>query len=884
MNRPTIHLLIVEDDTVDRMACRRALTQHPDFEFVISEADTGHEGLRLAQQQRPDCILLDYHLPDLDGLDFLAELADENGAIRVPVMMLTGVDTVLVAVEAMKRGARDYLVKDSERQYLELLPAVIQRVLREKRGEDKLLEAEAKYSLLVKQIPAITYTAELKDGSRTLYISPQVEALGFTREEWLSDPEMHLKRIHLDDLVRFREGLAKSRATGQPFRCEYRMMAWNGQALWYLDEASVVCNEAGRPLFLQGILVNITDSKRQEEELRQHRSWLEGLVAKRTAALTKANEQLRRDLIERKQVEEALFEEKERALVTLHSIADGVVTTDAAGLIETFNPAAEALTGCDHADAISRPIGEVLRMVGEDSRAPMENPVTSCLRDGHGSTAAVDGLLLRRDGSEIAVAISASPIHDRAGRIAGVVTVFRDMTEQRELSQRLSYQASHDALTNLMNRQELEKRLARVLAGAAEDQSEHALCFLDLDQFKVVNDTCGHMAGDQLLCQISATLQDRMRQRDTLARIGGDEFAVLLEHCPVDQALRIAHELRDTVRDLRFLWQERTFSISVSIGVALLNLATESVATALSAADNACYVAKEKGRNRVYLYQPDDLDMQERHTQMQWVASLTDALDRNRFQLTYQPIAPLQDTGQERPHYEILLRLVEGDGHLIAPNAFMPAAERYHLMPAIDRWVIRHTIQAFAARHLGKPDAELPIYAVNLSGASLNDDTLVEYIRTLLHEHSVPAQALCFEITETAAITHLVQATRLIRELKQLGCLCSLDNFGSGISSFTYLKSLPVDFLKIDGHFIRGIVESRADRAMAEAISQVAHVMAMQTVAECTENEQTLRMLKELGVDHAQGYAIMHPRPLAELDAPDASCGEAVSGLAAAGI
>lgn len=403
MTKPQIRVLIIDDDIVDRMACQRALKLNPDYDFILSEAETGREGLRLVHAERPDCILLDYRLPDLDGLEFLAELRDETGAIPIPVMMLTGADNALVAVEAMKRGARDYLVKDVERQYLELLPAVIGRLMQERQLQGEKRVAEAKYRTLVEQTPAITYVAALDGKDSTLYVSPQIRDLGFTPEEWLADPEIHLKQVHPDDRLRVEEQLSQCRATGKPLCCEYRLRAHNGCIFWFRDQATVVRDESGQPLVLQGIMVDITKSKQMEQELREHRHRLEELVMKRTNMLTKANEQLRQDIIARKQGEEALYEEKERTRVTLASIGDAVISTDAVGCLKHMNPAAERLTGWSGAEALSQPLERVFHVVSE----------------------AAHSTLIRRDGSELTITKSTTPVHDRNGKVAGCVIVFR---------------------------------------------------------------------------------------------------------------------------------------------------------------------------------------------------------------------------------------------------------------------------------------------------------------------------------------------------------------------------------------------------------------------------------------------------------------------------
>jgi diguanylate cyclase (GGDEF)-like protein/PAS domain S-box-containing protein len=872
MTKPQISILVVEDDVVDRKGCRRALSGQSDYEFLISEAENGLEGLALAHTLRPDCVLLDYHLPDMNGLEFLAQLADDTGGISIPVMMLTGADNAAVAVEAMRRGARDYLVKDTQRQYLELLPAVIQRVLREqtslrekRQTEQQLLQAEAKYRTLVEQIPAITYVAALDEPGSILYVSPQIKTLGYSPEEWLAAPETHLKQVHAEDRVRVLDELAKSRATGKPLRCEYRLVARNGSVSWLRDEASVVRDAAGQPLFLQGILIDITQSKKAEEELREHRYRLEELVTKRTAALSRANEQLRQEMIERGRANDALFEEKERALVTLESIADAVITTNAAGQIEYLNRVAEQLTGWSGAEAQGRSLLQVLNIVDETTREPAQDPVSRCLRDGCATSLANHTLLLRRDGTECAITDSAAAIHDRNGQVIGAVIVFHDVTQEHLLTERLSHQATHDALTGLVNRQEFERRVARVLESAREDQSLHALCYLDLDQFKVINDTAGHAAGDELLRQVSALLQDKLRHRDTLARIGGDEFGVLVEHCALDPALNIASELREALQDFRFLWDSKTFAIGVSIGLVQLSATTESLAAALNAADTACYGAKQGGRNRVQLYQPDESQVAEHSARVQWVARLSRALDENLFCLCQQRVAPLAGAAATQPHYEILLRLRDEDGSLILPDAFLPAAERYNLMPAIDRWVLRHTVASYAARFGDTPEQERPVYAVNVSGASFGDESFVEFIRDLLHQHQVPATALCFEISEGATLANLLHAARFVHALKELGCLFALDDFGSNLTSFVCLKTLPVDFVKIHGSFVAGIAQDQVSHAVVEAINQIAHVMAIQTVAEGVETAEILELLRKLGVDHAQGYAIIQPKPLEEL-------------------
>ena len=437
--------------------------------------------------------------------------------------------------------------------------------------------------------------------------------------------------------------------------------------------------------------------------------------------------------------------------------------------------------------------------------------------------------------------------------------IFRDVTEARLAAHQLSYHASHDALTGLVNRREFERRLERILTTALPEES-HAVVYLDLDQFKVVNDTCGHVAGDELLRQVGPVLVSQVRKRDTVARLGGDEFGVLLEHCQQGQALRIAHQMREALQDLRFVWEDRGFTIGASIGLVPIGPGVDTVATIFRAADDACYAAKEQGRNRVHLYEPDDHELAQRHGEMQWVPRIQEALAKSRFRLFYQPILPLGETG--RAHGEVLLRLLDRDGDLISPSAFIPAAERYNQMQAIDRWVIRSVFAALRDPDTGMPSGSV---AINLSGQSLSDRLFLEFVEQEIEACAVVLERICFEITETAAISNLSLAKRFFSALKPRGCRFALDDFGSGLSSFAYLKTLSVDFLKIDGGFVKDMVRDPIDHAMVEAIHRIGHVMGLETIAESVEDERILARLKTMGVNYAQGYAIGRPRPLRKL-------------------
>ncbi len=566
--------------------------------------------------------------------------------------------------------------------------------------------------------------------------------------------------------------------------------------------------------------------------------------------------------LERKRVADSLYEQKELAEVTLHSIGDAVITTDSAGRIEYLNPIAELLTGWRNDEAHGRALPEVFVIMNENTRLRALDPVARCLREGQIVALANHTVLINRQGREIAIEDSAAPIRERDGRIIGVVMVFHDVSQSRAMAQKLTWQATHDTLTGLINRREFEKRLSQALADAKTEHHQHVLLYLDLDQFKIVNDTCGHVAGDELLKQLATLLQTRLREGDVLARLGGDELGVLLSYCPEDQARRVADTLRLTVKEFRFNWEGKSFDIGVSIGMVVIDTECLSVGELLSAADMACYAAKDSGRNRTHVYRREDMELAQRHGEMQWVNRLTRAIEQDRLLLYRQRILSIADPSGNEEHYEILIRLRGENDEIIPPGAFIPAAERYGLMPAVDRWVIRTLFAALAtqAERAGFENNDCS-YAVNLSGTSLNDEMLQDYVREQLLLYAIAPRRIWFEITETAAIANLPRASRFIKEMKTLGCRFSLDDFGSGVSSFAYLKNLAVDNLKIDGSFVKDIVDDPIDYAMVQSINQIGHVMGLRTTAEFVENDAILSRLHEIGVDYAQGYGIHRPEP-----------------------
>ena len=572
-----------------------------------------------------------------------------------------------------------------------------------------------------------------------------------------------------------------------------------------------------------------------------------------------------RDITERRRIEQQLHQEKMLAQVTLASIGDGVITTGPDSRISYLNPVAEKLTGWSADQALGRPLEEVYRLYDELSGKALGNPVTALLRRYRKVIAGQDGsglLLRRRDGSDVAIQDAVAPIRDAEGRIMGAVLSFHDVTDTRRLARELSHQAAHDTLTGLANRAEFERRLAAVLGLPFTERGDQVLCYMDLDQFKVVNDTCGHAAGDELLRQLSKLFQSRIRSSDVLARLGGDEFGLLLSGCPLDEAVPIIDGLRALVEAFRFSWEGKSFAVGVSIGLVAIEPG-ESLGSLLSAADSACYAAKDAGRNRIHIFQADDQKLLERRGEMQWVTRLRQALDGDLLRLCVQPIQNAEDG--RLAGYEVLVRLRAEDGREIPPGAFMPAAERYALAPAIDRWVVSNFLAwvgDYCRRH---PDVANN-YSINLSAASLGEESFLEFILDTLQRHGVPPQCICFEITETSAIANLSRAVIFMQRLKAIGCYFALDDFGSGLSSFAYLKNLPVDFLKIDGAFVKDIDTDPIARAMVASINTIGHEMGLKTVAEFVESQAILDCLRTIGVDFTQGYFQGRPQPLETLD------------------
>jgi diguanylate cyclase (GGDEF)-like protein/PAS domain S-box-containing protein len=691
--------------------------------------------------------------------------------------------------------------------------------VRRKQDETALRESEARFRALFDNVVDGVYQA--KPDGELLSVNPAlVEMLGY--EDALELGRCNMAELFIDPRERERL-VAELTSYGRVRNYEYRLRTRSGRAIVVMENSRLVVEADGRALYFEGTITDIT---------------------------------------QRKAAERALFNEKERAQVTLQSIGDAVVTTDAQGNVDYLNPVAEQLTGWDSREARGLPIETLIRLTDEITGESVQNPVLRCLHEGRVVALAGNVVIAARDGSSVAIQDSAAPIQDRNGQIVGAVMVFHDVSQERQLHRKLAYFASHDALTGFINRREFEERLGTALATVVNEPGRSgALLYMDLDQFKVVNDTCGHGAGDLLLRQLADVLRQRVPKSGALARLGGDEFAVLLPDCTMAVAGEIAEGLREAIAAFRFAWRDNALQVGVSIGIVPVQAASESVGALMSAADVACYVAKDLGRNRIHVY--EEGDAAERHQEMQWVARINRALEEERFELFYQPIVPIGPRSDTWPHYELLLRMRDERGELVVPTAFIPAAERYNLMPMLDRWVISHTLETLAFR--GEPGTPPYTLAINLSGTTLNDARFLDFVLDELTAAGIPPGALCFEITETAAIANLGQVVTFMRALKARGCRFSLDDFGTGLSSLTYLKNLPVDYVKIDGQFVRNVLRDGADECVVESIARMAKAFNIEAIAERVESRDVMKRLGELGVAFAQGFFIAVPQSVSEL-------------------
>ena len=729
----------------------------------------------------------------------------------VSCMYVAGKDAHKSVIENVKlRLANERLVADLRQTNDGLNEEIEHRNLAE---ED--LQRERK--LFVKG-PVMVFSWLAKDGWPVQYASPNVSLWGLDGDELIRNGAPFIQYIHPDDLPGVKRlGFHNPDNSDHDFvEMDYRVVLPDRETRWVFERTIPVRNVSGEITSIDGYLLDITD---------------------------------------RKFTEQLLFEEKERAQVTLHSIGDGVITTDVANLVTYMNPVAEDMTAIERKAGEGKPLESVFRALDQKTNRPIPN-----LNKHWSHNARSEDMHSVRLNSNKDVTYSMATIKDSTEQPIGSVVVLRDATRILALTRKLAHYASHDELTDTLNRREFERCLNLALKSAEQQKVTHVLLYMDIDQFKIINDTSGHHAGDELLRRISDQLANNIRSGDIIARLGGDEFAILLHRCNLDQAELIAEKLRRATHAARFTWENQIFEVGISIGVVEIDKDSESASLMMGAADMACYTAKDLGKDRVHVYKKTDAELNARRKEMHWVSHLNQALKQNRLALYEQQIMPVAHGSDDIRRTEILLRLFDTDGQLVPAGIFLPAIERYGLINTIDRWVVQECFSTIA----NGEGSDATIYAINISGSSLSQTDFLDFIIKQLAAYAVQGPQICFEITETTAVSHFRNARRLISELKALGCYFALDDFGSGLSSFAYLKDLAVDFLKIDGSFVQNIVTDTADRALVTAIKDVGHVMLMDTIAEHVESQAIMDMLRDIGIDYAQGNHIGDPMPFGQ--------------------
>ena len=565
-----------------------------------------------------------------------------------------------------------------------------------------------------------------------------------------------------------------------------------------------------------------------------------------------------RDVSHRKSLEVSLSRSKRQAQYTLESISEGVITTDNDGRIDYMNLAAEALIGTNRDDAAGHRVGELFTLVDDADRRPLGDPVERCLAMRRRVNMGRRAVLVSADSEqEHSVEITASPVRGPSNSISGTVVVFHDVSELRGLTQKMSYQATHDPLTGLINRREFERRLDEAMDSAHADEAVHIVFYMDLDRFKAVNDTCGHLAGDNMLREVATLIKEQVRDSDFVGRLGGDEFGALLVGCPIEKARQIATDICNAVADYRFVWKDKIFNIGISVGLIEVSHASGTLQDVMSAADSACYMAKQQGRGQVHIYSARDEAVARERGDIQWLRQLQTALHEDSFELAIQPIIAMSGRTESGPSVEVLIRLNDGQSRATNSAEFLRPAERYQMMPQIDRWVINAALAAISSGEI-----KLTTHrscAINLSSQTLGDESFLGFVVDALDRSGVAPSSVCFEVTEAAILSNVQHAQRFIEVLHGIGCEFSLDDFGSGLGSFSSLKHLPIDYLKIDGTYTRNLRSDLVNQEMVMAMIKLARTMQFRIVAEQVEHQEDFDWLRDAGVDFVQGYFVEAP-------------------------
>ena len=818
-SNPEMGILIVDDEPKARESLSEILKlsgYHPVMADNVSSA------IKCLTKQRFQLILLDLNMPVQDGHLLLEHINDNK--IDIHVLVISGEATFARATRVLRfQFVQEFIKKPyAIETLLHSIKIAVEKIrLKEenKRIQSRLAKSEQMHRFFVESSPDIIYM--LNEHGEFVFLNHAIETvLGFSKDKIIGRHYSTL--VYQDDLEKAHHAFNERRT---------------GERSTRAIELRLNCKDSDQPKYVETNSITIVLSSKGIYKKKEHAKEFIGTYG------------VIRDINDRKLSENTL----QKLNLAVENSPNLIIITDKDGTIEYVNQKILEISGYSANEVIGR--NPSLFKSGETSKHEYQS-----LWDTINSGQVWRGVLKnkKKTGQIYWAQQSIAPMLDSVGQVTNFIAIQEDVTETLKLNEQISYQATHDPLTGLLNRNEFDRRLKRVIQTARINDSEHALCYLDLDQFKIVNDTCNHTAGDELLRQISRQFSELIRQRDSLARLGGDEFAILMEHCSQEQAQRTAEKIHKLIDKYQFRWEGHSFRIGVSIGLVTINPGSGGFETLLKHADMACYMAKEAGRNRTHVYSENDLSKSLQHGNMSWLDKINQALNSNGFRLYMQKIVSLDSSPGE--HYEILLRMQDKQGSVIVPGAFLPAAERYQLSVKIDQWVIR-TLFAWYAQNLDRLNA-LSLCSINLSGSSLRDETMTRFIVEQFNKTGMPASKVCFEITETATISSLTLATEFINRIKSLGCRFSLDDFGSGLSSFAYLKNLPVDFLKIDGIFVKDIASDPVDLAMVKSINDIAHVMSKKTIAKFVENNVTLALLKELNIDYVQGYCNDQPTPL----------------------
>lgn len=811
-----IEILIIDDEPKARASLHDILQLTG---YRVAMAENVESAIELINEHNFPLILLDLNMPVLNGHHFLDYLAHHD--IDTQVLIISGEATFAQAARSLRFNfVQEFIKKPYAVEALLHSVKIAAEKVRLKEINDKvqaqLSKSEQLHRFFVDSSPDIIYM--LNDRGEFVFLNNAIATiLGYDKGEIIGK--------HYSSLV-YQADLEKAKYAFNERR--------TGDRSTKAIELRLRCKNSDQPKYVETNSITIVLSSKGVYKKKKENKEFVGTYG------------VIRDINDRKISENTL----RKLNLAVENSPNLIYITDSKGTIEYANPKIFEISGYTAEEII----GKTPHIFSSGETPPHEyQELWSTISSGK----IWRGILKNRKktGQLYWAQQSIAPMLDSDNRLTNYVAIQEDVTEALTQRDIIAYQATHDPLTDLINRTEFDRRLKRIINTAKTQGSEHVLCYLDLDNFKIVNDTCNHTAGDELLRQVSRQLSSLIRNRDSLARLGGDEFAILMEHCTLEQAQTTAERIRQHIERYQFRWDDKSFRIGVSIGMVMIHAENGGFDELLKRADIACYIAKKDGRNRSHVFSESDQACMDYRHESTWPIKIEQALLHDSFRLYRQRIVALKSI--EGEHYEVLLRLHEDSGKIIAPNAFLPAAERYQLAASIDRWVIQHLF-TWMIEH---PDrlSSLTLCSINLSSASLNDKGLIEFIIERFKQTALPADKFCFEITETATITNLTAATQFISSLKKLGCRFSLDNFGSGLSSFAYLKNLPVDFLKIDGVFVRDIETDSVALAMVRSINDIAHVMNKKTIAKFVENDATMKLLLDLGVDYVQGYGSDEP-------------------------